>query len=99
MKRRHRSWLLGVLALCLLLFLWWYEHRPASIHTSPTFTDEGAAGPRELLIDLRDDADRGAIAALSRRLGLTLRANTPIEEPFDHLERATVPEDVDPAAV
>jgi serine protease len=94
---RRKRWLfLLLVALCGLAY-WWWKRRPTDDHGAPAYSD--VVGATELLVDLRDDASRSAIDALAHRLGITFRPNTAMEEPVDHLERVSLPEGADGAAL
>ncbi|HJZ85301.1 MAG TPA: S8 family serine peptidase [Polyangia bacterium] len=97
--RRKKFWLVVGLVALVLAWFWWREHGTDTAgHGLPQYSDN-ITGPSDLLIDLRDDADHAALDAFARRFGLTLRPNTPIEEPVDRLERAAVPAGADAQAL
>jgi serine protease len=97
--RRKRLWFYLALVVLVVAWLWWNGHIGSS-HAPPSYVDDvGTSAGRDLLVDLRDDADAGAIARLATRLGLTFRPNSAIEEPYDRLERVTLPAGMDAGAV
>src|SRR5438477_13164726 len=90
--RRKRFWILFGCAALVLAWLWW-NGRLGSTHREPVYLDEAAVGAGrsfEVLVDLRDDLPRAEIEAVAGQYGLSLRPNSEIEEPADHLERADV---------